>query len=72
MRNAYEALPADKQGEWFETADALAHKVRHHLCAGDIVLVKGSKDIATSQVAVVIRLVMRPKAQRNGHETREE
>ncbi len=72
MQNAFAALPADKQGEWFETADELAHKVRHYLRAGDIVLVKGSKGIAVSRVVTAIRSAMRPKALKREPETRKE
>ena len=72
MKHAFAALPAGKQGEWFETADELAHKVRHYLRAGDIVMVKGSKGIAVSKVVTAIRTAMRPKALKREHETRDE
>ncbi|MBU2983249.1 UDP-N-acetylmuramoyl-tripeptide--D-alanyl-D-alanine ligase [Lentibacter algarum] len=72
MKNTWDALPADKQGEWFETADDLAHNVRHYLFAGDIILVKGSKGIAVSKVVTAIRDAVRSKARRNGQITRDE
>ncbi|MCW1954842.1 MAG: UDP-N-acetylmuramoyl-tripeptide--D-alanyl-D-alanine ligase [Roseobacter sp.] len=68
MRHAWEALPPAQQGEWFETADELAAKVRGYLRAGDIVLVKGSKGIGVSRVVSAIRQVMRPKTERRGIE----
>jgi UDP-N-acetylmuramoyl-tripeptide--D-alanyl-D-alanine ligase len=68
MRHAWEALPTEQQGDWFETADELAAKVRGYLRAGDIVLVKGSKGIGVSRVVSAIRLAMRPKTERRGIE----
>ena len=68
MRHTWEALPDAQQGEWFETADELAHKVRGYLRAGDIVLVKGSKSIAVSKIVTAIREAMRPKTERRGTE----
>ncbi|MEQ3712640.1 MULTISPECIES: UDP-N-acetylmuramoyl-tripeptide--D-alanyl-D-alanine ligase [Lentibacter] len=68
MLHAWEALPTEQQGDWFETADELAAKVRGYLRAGDIVLVKGSKGIGVSRVVSAIRLAMRPKTERRGIE----
>jgi UDP-N-acetylmuramoyl-tripeptide--D-alanyl-D-alanine ligase len=68
MRHTWDALPDEQQGEWFETADELAHKVRGYLRAGDIVLVKGSKSIAVSRIVTAIREAMRPKTERRGNE----
>ena len=68
MRHTWEALPDAQQGQWFETAAELAHKVRSYLRAGDIVLVKGSKGSAVSQVVTAIRETMRPKTERRGND----
>ncbi len=42
MKHLYEALPAAKRGEWFETSDQLAAQVDEMLTGGDVVMVKGS------------------------------
>jgi UDP-N-acetylmuramoyl-tripeptide--D-alanyl-D-alanine ligase len=42
MRNLWTALPAHRRGEWCETAQELAGKVRRLVGPGDVVLVKGS------------------------------
>ena len=63
-RHTWTALPAQQQGEWFETADEMAGQIRRFLRPGDIVLVKGSKGIAVSRIVTAIREVMRPKGER--------
>ncbi len=67
-RHTWAALPAQQQGEWFETADEMAGQIRRFLRPGDIVLVKGSKGIAVSRIVTAIRDVMRPKEERRGVE----
>ena len=42
MKHLYEALPAAKRGEWFETSDQLAAKIKELLTDGNVVMVKGS------------------------------
>lgn len=42
MKHLYEALPAAKRGEWFETSDQLASKIKELLTDGSVVMVKGS------------------------------
>lgn len=42
MRSLYDALPADKQGGWYETSAEAAAAIVPQLEAGDILLVKGS------------------------------
>jgi len=42
MKHLYETLPAPKRGEWFETSDQLAAKIKKLLTDGDVVMVKGS------------------------------
>lgn len=51
MQNLHRALPAEKRGEWHETAQALAKRAHRLLDAGDVVLVKGSKG---SKAALVV------------------
>lgn len=55
MRALYDALPRAKQGEWFETAKALADRAPHLADAGDVVLVKGSKGSKVSLVVDALR-----------------
>ena len=42
MHNLWTALPPHRRGEWCETAEGLAGKVRKLAGPGDVVLVKGS------------------------------
>ena len=51
MRNLHRALPAEKRGEWHETAQELAKRVHRLFDAGDVVMVKGSKG---SKAALVV------------------
>lgn len=55
MRHLYDALPAEKRGEWTETAAELAAKVGTLVAPGDIVLVKGSKSSKVSAVVDALR-----------------
>lgn len=60
MRHLYDALPAEKQGEWYETAQELAARVHRLLDAGDVVLVKGSKGSKASLVVEAIKKLGQP------------
>lgn len=51
MRALYDALPPSRRGEWFETAEILAERVRKLIDAGDIAMVKGSNG---SRVGLVV------------------
>lgn len=42
MKHLYDALPAAKQGQWFENSALLASEVKNLLTDGDVVMVKGS------------------------------
>ncbi len=55
MRALFDALPADKRGEWRENADALADIAHHLVDAGDVVMVKGSKGSRASIVVDAIK-----------------
>ena len=55
MRRLYDSLPADRRGEWRETAADLAASVRQLAAPGDVVLVKGSKGSRVSLVAEAFR-----------------
>ena len=55
MRALHDALPDDRRGRWFETAEALGAVVGQMLHSGDIVLVKGSKSARTALVVDAIR-----------------
>jgi len=43
MRHLHDALPLAQRGEWHETTEALAARVRRLVDAGDVVMCKGSK-----------------------------
>ncbi len=60
MHRLWQALPAEKQGDWTEGADAMAQRIRHHVDAGDVVLVKGSKGSYVSRVVDAIRKLGHP------------
>ena len=55
MKHLWDALPDQKRGMWFETADALAANANRMIDAGDVVLVKGSKGSKVSLVVDAIR-----------------
>ena len=57
MKALSEALPAGKRGEWFETSDDMALKVRKLLDAGDIAMVKGSLGSRMGRVVNAIKLL---------------
>ncbi|MEX1234139.1 MAG: UDP-N-acetylmuramoylalanyl-D-glutamyl-2,6-diaminopimelate--D-alanyl-D-alanine ligase [Roseovarius sp.] len=51
MRALWEALPRVQRGQWYESAEDLAHKVHGVIDAGDVLLIKGSKG---SKVSVIV------------------
>ncbi|SFC06799.1 UDP-N-acetylmuramoyl-tripeptide--D-alanyl-D-alanine ligase [Tropicimonas isoalkanivorans] len=51
----WEALPAERRGQWCQDSAEMAAEMRHLLDAGDIVLVKGSLGIRLSRVVDAIR-----------------
>jgi UDP-N-acetylmuramoyl-tripeptide--D-alanyl-D-alanine ligase len=55
MRNLWQALPEEQQGQWAQTAAELVPKVSRLVDAGDVVLVKGSKGSKVSHVVDAIR-----------------
>lgn len=60
MANLHEALPADKRGEWLESASEMVGLVRKLVRPGDVVLVKGSKGSKVSLVVDAIRKMGHP------------
>jgi UDP-N-acetylmuramoyl-tripeptide--D-alanyl-D-alanine ligase len=62
MKHLWEALPAQKQGRWSETADALCAEAHHLIDAGDVLLVKGSKGSRVSRVVDAVRKLGHPQA----------
>jgi UDP-N-acetylmuramoyl-tripeptide--D-alanyl-D-alanine ligase len=60
MRALWQRLAAEKQGDWTESAEAMAERIRHHIDAGDVVLVKGSKGSYVSRVVDAIRKLGHP------------
>jgi len=56
MAHLMQALPVEKRGEWYETAEELAARALHLLDAGDVVLVKGSKG---SKAALVVDAILK-------------
>lgn len=62
MKALYDALPAEKRGQWAETAEPLAQKAAALADAGDIVLVKGSKASKVSLIVDAIRKLGHPPA----------
>lgn len=62
MQALYKALPADRRGQWFETAEACAAQIHHLIEAGDVVLVKGSKGSKVSLVVDAMRKLGHPFA----------
>lgn len=63
MRHLHEALPADKRGQWRQTAAELAAQPDKLISAGDIVLVKGSK---SSRISMVVQALRAGAAQDKG------
>ncbi|NHF74216.1 UDP-N-acetylmuramoyl-tripeptide--D-alanyl-D-alanine ligase [Paracoccus xiamenensis] len=55
IRHLFDALPADKQGIWAESADALALRLDELVRPGDTVLIKGSKGSYISRVVQAMR-----------------
>lgn len=55
MRHLFDALPAEKQGIWAESADALALRLDEMIQPGDTVLIKGSKGSYISRVVQAMR-----------------
>lgn len=62
MRALWLRLGFETQGDWTETASAMAERIRHHIDAGDVVLVKGSKGSKVSLVVDAIRKLGHPAA----------
>ena len=56
MRALHDALPPDKRGEWFPTAEEMAARARRLVDAGDVAMVKGSNG---SRVAAVVAEIKR-------------
>lgn len=56
MHHLHVALPAERQGEWHETAASLAAEVHRLIDAGDVVMVKGSKG---SKAALVVDAILK-------------
>ncbi|MFO1105578.1 MAG: UDP-N-acetylmuramoyl-tripeptide--D-alanyl-D-alanine ligase [Amaricoccus sp.] len=55
MRALHAVLPPDQRGEWFETAEEMAARVRRLLDAGDIAMVKGSLGSRVGKVVEAIK-----------------
>ncbi len=55
MQSLYEALPAEKQGRWTETAAEMVEGLARDLDAGDVVLAKGSLSMGVGRVVDAIR-----------------
>jgi UDP-N-acetylmuramoyl-tripeptide--D-alanyl-D-alanine ligase len=66
MKALHAALPRGQRGEWVETAQELAPRVRSLIDAGDILLVKGSKGVKVSQVVDVLRKMGQAAAPKEG------
>ncbi|WP_299140385.1 UDP-N-acetylmuramoyl-tripeptide--D-alanyl-D-alanine ligase [uncultured Tateyamaria sp.] len=60
MRHLHDALPADKQGQWTETAQEMAVNIRCSLDSGDVVLAKGSLSMRLAQIVDAIRKMGHP------------
>ncbi len=65
MRALWEKLPAERQGDWSETAEKMAERVRHLIDAGDVLLVKGSKGSRVSLVVDAVRKLGHPQPNRD-------
>lgn len=55
MMHLHQALPADKRGQWTDTAQDMADRMRGLVDAGDVVLVKGSLGSRVGLVVDAIR-----------------
>jgi len=55
MQNLHAALPADKRGQWCDSAQDMAARMRGLVDAGDVVLVKGSLGSRVGLVVDAIR-----------------
>ncbi len=55
MRALYDALPAEKQGGWFETSDQAAAVIEADVAGGDTLLVKGSLYMKMVKVVDALR-----------------
>lgn len=55
MRHLWDTLPEKQRGRWAQTAAELVPKVSRLVDAGDVVLVKGSKDSKVSLIVDAIR-----------------
>ena len=66
MKALHAALPRQQRGEWVETAQELAPRVRSLIDAGDILLVKGSKGSKVSLVVDVLRKMGQAASPREG------
>lgn len=55
MRALFDALPADRRGEWFPDATAMAARARRLVDAGDVAMVKGSLGSRVGQVVQAIK-----------------
>ncbi|MFK7746504.1 MAG: UDP-N-acetylmuramoyl-tripeptide--D-alanyl-D-alanine ligase [Roseobacter sp.] len=55
MRAFYDLLPDAQKGEWFETAQEAASRVKTHIDSGDVVLAKGSLSMKLALVVDAIR-----------------
>ena len=60
MKALHAALPPARRGEWHDSAEALAPRVRSLIDAGDVVLVKGSNSSRVSRVVDAIRKLGHP------------
>ena len=55
MRALYDALPADKRGDWAETSAELANRARSLVSAGDVVMAKGSLSMKMALIVDAVR-----------------
>ena len=60
MQHLHDALPAQKQGQWTETAEEMAAQVPRRLDSGDVVLVKGSLSMKLALIVDAIRKMGHP------------
>ncbi|MCI2397988.1 UDP-N-acetylmuramoyl-tripeptide--D-alanyl-D-alanine ligase [Aliiroseovarius subalbicans] len=63
MKVLWEALPADRQGQWRDGAAEMAAMVHNLVDAGDVVLVKGSKGSKVSLAVDAIRKLSQARGQ---------